>query len=356
MLVKVCNTCRNRYTKDLSLETCPFCHSALSVKSVGEGDLIGWEEFFGAGSGGNLPPAWGPAPAPVPTGGTNPAVPPIPGPPTPVMTQPTNVVPPANNAVQAPQMQGNGRIRGRVMQYSNTGREDGNYRRLLLIQKIPEALIYHQRLEDLLHRFNVRVDPGDRMGYAQYVDVPVNVHGTISGGMQLADNAEVEVEGKFRGGTLMARRIYVITNGGRSQVKFQRAVGLIVTGILALLALIGVIVFASTVDGGFAANLKYLCIAWGITFAVSSVLYLLLILSRLGLVARIVGGQRPRFPFVGILLFSLMVAMIITYNFGPGAALSLGATVGGFFSSLLSAAIPIIVLIVIVLILLKLLF
>ena len=355
MLVKMCVICSdNPYTKDISVEQCPRCKSTLALRSISEGDLVGHEEFFGAGSGGNQSPAWEPPSKPVPSGDNTPAVPSFGDPPAPVRPQQADVVAPENGG--APHLQGKGRIRGRVMQYSSSGKEDGNYRRMLLIQKLPEALIYHQRLEDLLHRFSVRVDPGDRMGYAQYVDVPVNVHGTISGGVQITDNAEVEVEGKFRNGVLMARHIYVITNGGRSQVKFQRAVGLIVTGILALLALIGVIVFASTVDGGFAANMRYLCIAWGITFAVSSVLYLLLIISRLGLVARIVGGRRPRFPFVGILLFSLMVAMIVTYNFGPGAALNLGAAVGGFFSRLLSAAVPIIVLIVIVLILIKLLF
>lgn len=42
------------------------------------------------------------------------------------------------------------------------------------------------------------------MGFGSYVDVPVNVHGTIAGGIQIIDNCEVEIRGKYKNHVLMA--------------------------------------------------------------------------------------------------------------------------------------------------------
>lgn len=238
-------------------------------------------------------------------------------------------------------------IRGKVASYSSTGKEDGSYRRLLL-PKLFDALIYHQRLEDVLHRFTVRVNAGqDIMGFGNYIDVPVNVHGTISGGMQITDNCEVEVKGKYKNHVLMAQTIDVINNGYKSRVKFQHSTKAIFYSILLFIAAVVTIYFAATSNGNFLSELKYFMITWAIIAAITTVLYIIISFSKLGLLARFASKSTKRFPLIGILVISFIATVIFLKCLGGVAGLD------SLFSNLLIALLPLIILIAGVIILFK---
>lgn len=239
-------------------------------------------------------------------------------------------------------------VRGKIGSYSSSGKEDGNHRRLL-ISKIFDAIVYNQRLEDLLHRFVVRTESGfDEFGNTNHIDVPVNVHGTIAGGMQLADNCEVEVHGKYnRNGVLLAKKIYILNNGYKTRVKFQHSISAIVYSILFIIALAVAIYYSCTESGYFLDNMKYFVITWGIIVAIMSVLYITLIMSKIGIATRIATGKPGKFPFLGILIFSFIIAAVILLLLGGISGIS------ALLISLLKYIIPIIILIVIVVLLLK---
>lgn len=188
------------------------------------------------------------------------------------------------------------------------------------------------------------------MGYSQYSDIPVNVHGTIASGMQITDNAEVEVEGKYRNGVLMASKVSVVNNGYHSQIKIQRSISAIIYGVLAVVAAIALIVFVANTDGNFFANLKSFLLTWLVVSVVIAVLYLVLIFSKIGFLTRMATGKPKKFPIVGILLFSLIITMIFMNSFGIGASLS------GLFSKLLIAIMPTAIIIIAIIFLIKLIF
>ena len=234
-------------------------------------------------------------------------------------------------------------IKGKVSQYSNSDIEGGRYRRLFA-QKLFDAMLYGQRTEDLLHRFKVRVSEGiDTFGNEKYTDVEVNVHGTISGGSLIADNSEVEVSGKYKNGVLMARRINVVNNGYRSPVNFQRSVGGTMYAVLAVAVLAFIIILTAGSGGNFFDKLGKLLTTWLITAAVLTVLYFLFSFSKIGILSRMSSGKRRSFPLVGILLVSLVIAMLIVYGFGANA----GSLLSGVLSKVISAIVTIVVIFVI---------
>lgn len=231
-------------------------------------------------------------------------------------------------------------IRGKISQYSSSGKEDGTYRRLLPV-KLYEAIVYKQRLEDVLHRFTVRVDHGeDALGYQKYTDIPVNVHGTISGGLQLVDNAEVAVHGKYKNGVLMADSIYVINNGYESKVGFQHSVKAITYGILATVMFLFICFVVASTNGSFFANIKEFLKVWLIITVVITVLYLITSMSRFGLLTRMFSNKKRSFPLLGILLISLALTFLFLSFFG---------SLSGFGSALyglIYSIVPIIIIIV----------
>lgn len=238
-------------------------------------------------------------------------------------------------------------ICGRVSQYSSSGKEDGEYRRLLPV-KIYQALVYKQRLEDVLHRFTVRVEQGeDALGYQNYTDIPVNVHGTISGGLQIVDNAEVRVHGKYCKGVLMADSIYIINNGHESKVGLQHSVKAITYGILFAVMLAFICFVAVSTDGNFFANIKSFCKVWLVIAAIITVLYLITSFSKFGMLTRMFSDKKRSFPFWGILLISLALAFLFVSVFGSFAGF--GAILSGWIYSL----VPIIIILVALFFLIK---
>ena len=241
-------------------------------------------------------------------------------------------------------------IRGKVFQYSSTGKEDGSYRRFPWTKPI-DANVYKQRFEDVLHRFYVRVDgEKDAFGNVTYRDVSVNVHGTIAGGMQIADNSIVEVEGKFQNGTLMAERVYIVNSGFRSQVKFQHSPRAIFYGLVAIAALIFMIAIGVGGSGSFFENIGLFLESWLVIAIALSVLYLISMFTRMGLIIRLLGGKQKGFPLTGIAVISMLLAMVCSNSFG------LGNIVGGAVSSALGSVLPIVFFIVIIVVIFKMFF
>lgn len=231
-------------------------------------------------------------------------------------------------------------IRGKVAQYSSSGTEDGEYRRFLP-QKIYQAIVYRQRLEDVLHRFTVRVDRGeDSLGYQQYNDIPVNVHGTIAGGLQIIDNAEVQVSGKYRDGVLMADEIYIINNGYKSKVSFQRSVRAIVYGVLSAIMFLFVCFVAATSDGNFFANIKEFCTVWFVITAILTVLYLITRLTPIGILSRMYSKKKPTFPIFVIILISLALAFLFVSAFGSFTGF------GSYLSGWIYSIVPIVIIVI----------
>lgn len=245
---------------------------------------------------------------------------------------------------------GGAAVRGKVFQYSSTGKEDGSYRRFPWT-KLIDAIVYKQRFEDVLHRFYVRVEgEKDAFGNVTYRDVPVNVHGTIAGGMQITDNCIAEVEGKFRGGVLMAERVCLVNDGFRSQVKFQHSPTAILYGIFAIAALIFLIAIGFSSDGAFFDNIGTFLKSWLITAVIVTVLYFVLLFTRAGLVTQLLFGRKKGggFPLLGIALISLLLTLIFMNSFGIGSA------VGGVFSNIFGPIISFVVLIIVIIVVLKL--
>lgn len=231
-------------------------------------------------------------------------------------------------------------ICGRISQYSSSGREDGEYRRLFPV-KVYQAIVYRQRLEDVLHRFTVRVEQSeDTLGYQNYTDIPVNVHGTIAGGLQLIDNAEVEVHGKYQNGILMADSIYVINNGYKSKVGFQHSVKAITYGILSAIMLAFVCFVAATSNGSFFTNIKEFCIVWFVIAVILTIFYLITSFSRVSFLTRMFSKKKPSFPIFGILLISLALAFLFVSVFGSFAGF------GSFLSGWIYSLVPIIIIVV----------
>lgn len=352
MLVKYCEHCDGRpYTTDLQLSSCPKCGKMLGIESADDIDLEERPQIIvptrtkldGSPEDNEevLPRDYKDEETDLDEYYSNKL-------PTEKQKQARSAV--HSDFTKSDAFEPGENIRGRVAQYSSTGREDGAYRRLLPV-KFYQVIVYRQRLEDVLHRFIVRVEHGkDAMGYSQYFDIPVNVHGTIASGMQITDNAEVEVEGKYRNGVLMASKVSVVNNGYYSRVKFQRSVAAIFYGILTAVAIMALLVFVANTDGNFFLNLKSFLLTWLIVSVVSAVLYLILIFSKIGFLTRMATGKPKKFPLIGILLFSLIVTMIFMNSFGIGASLS------GLFSNLLAAIMPAAIIIIVIIVLLKLIF
>jgi hypothetical protein len=250
MIIKYCPNCSGRpYTKDFLMRSCPYCNADLQSEMVNEDILLNREEMKCNNQDLDFPHETKDQPDEVHLENryNSDKIP------STYLKKDSKVLDATreSSGFSVNSHEISTTVTGKISQYSSTGREDGAYRRLLPV-KIYQALVYRQRLEDVLHRFTVRVEHNeDMLGHQNYTDVPVNVHGTISGGLQLVDNAEVEVHGKYNNGVLMADSIHIINNGHKSKVGFQRSVKAITYGILSALMLAFVIFVAASSDGNF---------------------------------------------------------------------------------------------------------
>ena len=346
MIIKYCKKCPGQpYTIDLNVDSCPRCGSELGLVSIDESELSGrpqlsvaptpapnyrdpysHDDSYGSsnGSGTDLDHRR--------PGGRN-------------LVSRTTAGKGAETSASLKSVTGSV-ISGKLTRYSVTDSEKG-YKRLFVI-KLFDALVYHQRMDDILHRFTVRVDQGkDSFGYSNFKDVPVNVHGVISGGAQLDENADVEVTGKYKNNILMAQSINIVNSGYRSRVNFQRSRQGILYGILAAVAIIFLIYVGVSSKGGFFENIGSFFVAWLISAVIVTVLYFVLFMSRFGW---LMAARNKGFPFAGILLVSFIMALLYMNMFG------LGTSVGGALSGALSSILPSIIVIVAIVFLIRLIF
>lgn len=312
MVVKYCSNCiGNPYTENLNMTNCPHCKTALSIKSASELDLLGCPVLPDSQSDMPLSPF-----ETTPKTDSDSPFDDI----QPAQHDYVEVMPPDN--VSDPVSTVPNVIRGRVSQYSSTGKEDGNYRRFF-ITKIIDALVYKQRTEDVLHRFSVRVDAGtDAFGNRNYRDIPVNVHGTIAGGMQISDNCEVEVTGKYRDrdGVMMAHSVKIINNGYPTTVHFQHSASAILFTVLSIIVLAFLFYVGINFDGEFLEGITTFLKTWLLMFVIITVLYLILCFSRLGRGMSAIFGRKG-FPFLGILIISFILALLVINSLNVGASI-----------------------------------
>lgn len=360
MIIRYCPYCDGYpYTTNMSIGTCPHCGSPLSQEFVGEDDLFGRPSFddqakpwFGDGpfdDGGDYD--WPPKDPdetaentygqdPTQRWGEDTSIPP-----TAIIQTPDgesskdNYLGPHvhNRRKRASSYERSGIVRGRVANYSNTENEPGTYRRFF-VQRLWDAIVYGQRFEDVLHRFTVRVDSDPIVG--SYVDVPVNLHGTIAGGMQITNNAEVEVYGRYKNGVLMAQRIDVINAGARTTINVQHNVGAMLTvfGVAAICCLFAYGMYSS--GGALLANLGSFLSIWLGMSTIVAVIWLFL-LSRMGPFVQFLFFQHGKFPLVGILVWGLLLTLVSMNAFGLGNA---AAGVASSFADILYAFMPLLIM------------
>ncbi|MDO4805705.1 MAG: hypothetical protein Q4A07_00510 [Coriobacteriales bacterium] len=199
-------------------------------------------------------------------------------------------------------------VRGVVQNYTNTSVSGGTYRRSSP-RRLFEALCYGQHVEDCLHMFVLRTaNPDPAVG--GYLNVPINVHGTISGGVALTNGVNVEATGRYRNGVLMASLIEVECGSRRTEVQFQHDAGeaLRVFGpptiVLILLLSLGS-------GDGLLGGLRQFTSAWLVTTFVLAVLWAALI-SRLGVVPLLLLCGNGRGGMRTMLLLILVIGLFIT--------------------------------------------
>lgn len=310
MVIKYCSVCQGKpYTRDLQMDICPECMSNLNIELVDEYELESRPVLSSCNQQGEdnndaLPVDDYTDTSNVPDVKRNGGVP--------VVDDGGSqgfVHPRERDENDRPQNV----IRGKVYRYSSSGGEDGSYRRYLPV-RIFQALVYRQRLEDVIHRFSVHVEfPSDSMGYDNSIDIPVNAHGTIAGGLQLTDGDEVEVHGKYLNENFMAERIYIMNNGYRTQVRFQRSVRTIVCGIVLAVLMIAALSASGTIGDDFFTNLGTFFVGWAASFLLVTIIYFILGITKIGIFVRAVSREKPKFPFFVILVISAILSLLFLY-------------------------------------------
>ena len=307
MRVKYCRRCSGEpFTIDTDMRTCPICGSPLFTKNVDSVELEGRLDLSSLTAGN--------------TDQTDNRV---------VITEPksrkTEVL--SNRPerrMQAQNLQETGMvrtffgdviIRGQVHDYINSDIEGQRFVRTP-IEKVIDAVLFRQRTDDILHRFNVRLEGDQRLDEEYgYSSVPVNVYGTIGAGMGIQNGDRVEVVGRLRNNVLLAKDVTVLTNGVGSRVRFRRDLRFVsLLLVLAAVLATGYVVSGYVKQIPFTAVLYFLKI-WGIFAAAIAVLYYTLIFSRT------IWRNRGPFPIVIILVVALIAAYLFVGKFGIGASI-----------------------------------
>lgn len=223
---------------------------------------------------------------------------------------------------------------GIVYSYRNSDNDGSNYSRLF-VMRLWDAIIYRQRMEDVLHYFRLHTSSGkDLDGMEVSKDINVNVHGTIVGGAHLADNSRLTVKGKFKNGVLMASDITDDDSG--SHIRFRRSYKAIVTTIvLGILFLIGLIYGISNSNsvGDVFHNIGVFLRTLAIVYVVLIVLYLIASFTKFGIMMRVLSQRKTTVPWLALFIVAFAITILILSNlFGIGGGLG---SLKGSFSQLL---------------------
>lgn len=219
---------------------------------------------------------------------------------------------------------------GIVYSYRNSDNDGSNYSRLF-VMRLWDAIIYRQRMEDVLHYFRLHTSSGkDLDGMEVSKDINVNVHGTIVGGAHLADNSRLTVRGKFKNGVLMASDITDDDSG--SHIRFRRSYKAIATTIvLGILFLIGLIygISSSNSVGGVFHNIGVFFGTLAIVYIVLIVIYLIASFTKFGMIMRVLSQRKTIVPWLALFIVAFAITSLILSNLS-GIGGGLGSLKGSF--------------------------
>ena len=219
---------------------------------------------------------------------------------------------------------------GIVYSYRNSDNDGSNYSRLF-VMRLWDAIIYRQRMEDVLHYFRLHTSSGkDLDGMEVSKDINVNVHGTIVGGPHLADNSRLTVKGKFKNGVLMASDITDDDSG--SHIRFRRSYKAIVTTIaLGILFLIGLIygISSSNSVGDVFHNIGVFFVTLAIVYVVLIVLYLIASFTKFGIMMQVLSQRKTTVPWLALFIVAFAITILILSNLS-GIGGGLGSLKGSF--------------------------
>ena len=305
MIIKYCPKCAGRpYTIDSTQEKCPKCRTKLQLESAEEEELEDRACFDEL-----VPPKADPADELIEQlddDGTG------------------NYEPGASE----PAPEKCGILRGRVSNYSCTTTDGSGYRRLG-ITKLWQLLALGQSTEDVLHRFTLWTQCGD-----EQIPITVNIHGSASTGASIRDNTELLVEGKMHGGIFYARKLSAVHNSTLSPINFQKNFstikGFMMAMVIAALALFVICNY------GISSIWEWIKVT-AIVFLVLSLAYIVLSVTKIGIVLRLIGNSNKGFPWKTILVVSMFLAVFAV----GGLFNNLGYATGASISALINALKPV---------------
>ena len=172
----------------------------------------------------------------------------------------------------------------------------------------------------------------------------MNVYGTVSGGLALYDNCEVEVTGKYKGNVLMAKEIRMIMSGSEVPVHFQHDVRSIAIGLFVLVLIVaGIFLFRNMDLSAAGFNALGFLETWLIFAGVLIFLYFAVFTSRNGMALRDLIGPEKRAPLVSILILAFILAVWFSFRFGTNT--SVFAVAWMYLSQYLPVVLPLILVV-----------
>ena len=198
-------------------------------------------------------------------------------------------------------------IRGRVINYKCSSDEGGQYKRFF-IQKLIDFFLYGQKMNDVLHRFCVHVGQSDELGYTYSKDIPVNVYGSVSSGLSLSDNCEVEVKGRYNNNhVFMARDVQVTNYGSGTKINFKHDPKAVADFVFMLIAMVLMVITMVNYDGSFFEGFGIFFKTWMIMLIIFGLLYLFLF-AKLLFLSIIMG--KGKFSISGVVFLSFIATLI----------------------------------------------
>lgn len=222
MIIRVCDNCKDKpYTRNTQTKKCPRCGSSMYLESVDSEELIGKACLDDIVDNGNSREKEKKG--------------------VPEKKDADDIVssrysPEPMFKVEAPPYL-RGAIKGIVTEYSCTQTENSGYKRNI-IEKIAQYFLYGQSMEDVLHRFTLKIT--DEFGDSD-CDVNVNIHGSIGYGAGITNNSTIMAEGKYANGVFWASQLYKVSSHNRSEIRIKKQATSLIVTMLIIAAVIGLI-------------------------------------------------------------------------------------------------------------------
>ena len=202
-------------------------------------------------------------------------------------------------------------IIGRVVNYSCAKEENDKSIKRSFVKKLFHFLIYRQKTDDVLHRFNLYSGEPDELGYSHSHSIPVNIYGGISDGMAISENDVLEIYGKYNNNNVfMGKEAYINNQGNRIKLHFRHSPKFIVDCICSLIVLALIIFTSVNYDASFVEGLGTFIKTWIIMAIVFLVLYFA-VFKWIALIKIVTG--KGGIPISGV-LFSSFIATLLYMN------------------------------------------